>query len=86
MDSNDDESISEDSEYIPNDNEISSESNETSENSKDSDDSDLAKKENTRKRFKRNLIEKSPLKHEVQNARTRRGHKTIAYKDYVSWY
>jgi len=83
VNSNGDESISEDSEYIPNDNEISSESNETSENSRDSEDSDAGKKENTRKRFKRNSIPKSPLKHEVQNTRTRRGHKTIAYKDYV---
>jgi len=84
VNSSGDESISEDSEYIPNKTDISSESNEISENSRDSEDSDTEKKESTRKRFKRNVVQKSPLKHEVQNIRTRKGQKTIAYKDYVS--
>lgn len=83
VNSSGDESISEDSEYVPTDIEISSESNEIS-NSTNSDESE---KEiyNTRRRGKQSALQKSLPKREVQNTpRTRRGCKSVAYKDYVS--
>ncbi|XP_018371240.1 PREDICTED: origin recognition complex subunit 2 [Trachymyrmex cornetzi] len=76
------ESMSEDSEYIPSNNEVSSESYETSDKSEDSDNSDVSQENNIRRKVIQKV--KPLLKREVQNTPTksRRGRKTVAYKDY----
>lgn len=86
VNSSGDESISEDSEYVPTDIEISSESDEISDRSKDSENSDESEEENNIRRRGKQRLQKSLPKLEVQNTprRTRRGRKSIAYKDYVS--
>ena len=83
INSSDDESISEDGEYVPTDREISSESN--SDTSEESVNSDESEEENARSKSKQSRVQKSFPKREVQNTlrRTTRGSKTIIYKDYV---
>ncbi|XP_018351824.1 PREDICTED: origin recognition complex subunit 2 isoform X2 [Trachymyrmex septentrionalis] len=75
------ESVSEDSEYIPSNDETSLESYETSDKSEDSDNSDTIQENNRRK-----IIQKVKplLKHEVRSTprKTGRGRKTVTYKDY----
>lgn len=80
------ESVSEDSEYIPTDLEISSESDEKSNESKDSENSDESEEENNSRRRGKQSIQKSLPKREVQSTprRTKRECKSIVYKDYVS--
>jgi len=82
VNSSGDESVSEDSEYIPSDHEVSSESDETSDKSEDSENSDVSKENNAR----RGIKQKPLPKREVQNIlkKTEKGRKTVAYKDYVS--
>ncbi|XP_011335108.1 origin recognition complex subunit 2 isoform X2 [Ooceraea biroi] len=80
-----DESVSEDSEYIPNDTEGSSESDEESLSSTDSESSDAGERENeARKRIKRDTVQKAPPKCEVPStpARPTRRCKAVACKDY----
>lgn len=87
VNSSGDESISEDSEYVPTDIEISSESDEISDENKDSENSDESEEEyNIRRRYKPSRPQKSLPKCEIQNTprRTRREYKSVAYKDYVS--
>lgn len=90
VNSSGDESISEDSEYIPTDNEANAESDEISDSSKESKSSDASEEEDSRKKIigkKQNAIQKTLSKHEVQNSprqKTKNGHKTVIYKDYVS--
>lgn len=78
--------MSEDSEYIPSNDEISSESCKTSDKSEDSDNSDVSQENNTRRKVVGKVL-KPLLRRQVQSTprKTRRGHKTVAYKDYVSW-
>jgi len=82
VNSSGDESVSEDSEYIPSNKEVSSESDETSDKSEDSENFDVSKENNAR----RGIKQKPVPKHEVQNIfrKTEKGPKTVAYKDYVS--
>lgn len=89
VNSSGDESVSEDSEYIPSDKEISSESDKSSdktEENSDSEDSDMNKENNVRRGINKQKILKPLPKYEVQNTprRTGRGRKPVAYKDYVS--
>lgn len=86
VNSSGDESVSEDNEYIPSDNETSSESDETSDKSDDSENSDVSKEDNARRGIKQKVLKSLP-KREIQSTsrKTKKGHKTVAYKDYVSW-
>ncbi|XP_039304147.1 origin recognition complex subunit 2 isoform X2 [Solenopsis invicta] len=85
INSSGDESVSEDSEYIPN--EVSSESDEssdeTSDKSEDSENSDVSEDDNARRKIKQRLSKPLP-KHDVQNTPRKpgRGRRTVAYKDY----
>ncbi|KYQ49923.1 Origin recognition complex subunit 2 [Trachymyrmex zeteki] len=83
VNSSGDESVSEDSEYIPSNDEISSESCKTSDKSEDSDNSDVSQENNTRRKVVGKVL-KPLLRRQVQSTprKTRRGHKTVAYKDY----
>jgi len=74
--------VSEDSEYVPSDNETSSESDETSSKSEDS---DMSKEDDTRRRIKQKVL-KPLLKHDIQSTpkKMERGRKTVTYRDYVS--
>ncbi|KAL0110283.1 hypothetical protein PUN28_013732 [Cardiocondyla obscurior] len=83
VNSNGDESVSEDSEYMLSNNETSSESDETSDKSEDSDSSDTNMKNSTKKRIKQRVSKPLP-NHKVQNTPKRiiKGHRTVAYKDY----
>ncbi|KAG5331482.1 ORC2 protein, partial [Acromyrmex heyeri] len=76
------ESVSEDSEYIPSNDEASLESYETSDKSEDSDNSDVSQENNIRRKVIQKV--KPLLKREVQSTprKTGRGRKTVAYKDY----
>lgn len=87
MISTSDESVSEDSEYVPTDKEAHSESDETSDNSEESESSDSSGKEDDiRKRriqSRRSMLQKSSPKCEVQNTPSRMtsrrsGRKTVA--------
>lgn len=89
VNSSGDESVSEDSEYVPVDNEISSEADEISDDSEDiseSASSDASDEENVIRKIKKNVAQKFTPKHEIQNTpkKTRRGRKAVVYKDYVS--
>ncbi|KAL6423822.1 hypothetical protein ACFW04_010343 [Cataglyphis niger] len=86
VNSSGDESISEDSEYVPTDIEISSESDEISDENKDSENSDESEEENNiRRRYKPSRPQKPLPKCEIENTprRTKREHKSVAYKDYL---
>lgn len=77
--------MSEDSIYVPSNNETSSETDETSDKSDDSENSDVSKKNNARRGIKQKVLKSLP-KREVQSTsrKTEKGYKTVAYKDYVS--
>lgn len=90
VNSSGDESVSEDSEYVPTNDEVTSESYEISDN-KESKSSDASEEEdNTRKKRigkKQSTVRKSSPKREIQNTprhKTRNGCKTVTYKDCVS--
>lgn len=84
VNSSGDESVSEDSEYIPSDNEISTES-ESSDKSEVSENSDIDKENNARRGIKKKISTLLP-KQELQSTPRKigRGRKPVAYKDYVS--
>lgn len=89
VNSSGDESISEDSEYVPIDNEVSSESDEISDKSIESESSYASEEENNaRKKVIRNEVQKSLSESEIQNIpkskKMEKEYKNIAYKDYVS--
>ncbi|XP_012058884.1 PREDICTED: origin recognition complex subunit 2 [Atta cephalotes] len=76
------ESVSEDSEYIPSNDEASLESSETSDKSESSDNSDVNQENNIRRKVIQKV--KPLLKREVRSTprKTGKGCKTVAYKDY----
>ncbi|XP_011694511.1 PREDICTED: origin recognition complex subunit 2 [Wasmannia auropunctata] len=82
VNSSGDESVSEDSEYVPSNDEDSSESDETSDKSEDSENS--VSKENDNRRGIKQKVLKSLPKREIQSPlkKTGRGRKNVAYKDY----
>ncbi|XP_012235205.1 origin recognition complex subunit 2 [Linepithema humile] len=87
VNSSGDESVSEGSEYMPIDNEVSSETDQVSDDSEDISEnasSDSSEEENVIRKIGKNVAQKSLPKHEIQNTpkKTRRGRKTIVYKDY----
>lgn len=91
VNSSGDESVSEDSEYVPTDDEANSESDEISDNSRESESSDASEEEdNIRKKRiekKQSTVQNILPKHKAQNTprqKTKNGRKTVAYKDYVS--
>ncbi|XP_012534379.2 origin recognition complex subunit 2 [Monomorium pharaonis] len=83
VNSSGDESVSEDSEYVPTDNEVSSESDGTSDKSENSENSDMSEENNVRRGIKQRVLKPLP-KRDVQSTPKRpgRGRKTVAYKDY----
>ncbi|XP_071580138.1 origin recognition complex subunit 2 [Temnothorax nylanderi] len=87
VNSSGDESVSEDSEYVPMDNESSSEPDETSDKSEDSENSDVSKENDARRGIKQKVSKPLPKplpRREIQSTprKTGRGRKTVAYKDY----
>lgn len=87
VNSSGDESVSEDSEYVPSANETSSESDETSNKSEeDGENSDASEENDTRRKIRQKPLPKPLPKCDVQNTpkKTGKGCKTVPYKDYVS--
>ncbi|XP_011882352.1 PREDICTED: origin recognition complex subunit 2 [Vollenhovia emeryi] len=83
VNSSGDESVSEDSEYVPSNNEVSSESDETTDKSEDSESSDANTKNDARRAIKQKVLKSLPRR-EVQSTprKAGRGRKTVAYRDY----
>lgn len=87
LNSDDEESVSEDSEYVPGSKEVTSESDGTSDEGTN-EDSDVSEEEvNVQRKVKQNMPQKSLLKQDIQDIPKQIGTKyktIITYKDFVS--